>query len=279
MSWLVVAKKDFQDSLRSKTLWALIALFILLMGGLAYVFTLLQNGGGGNESELTSLGLITLLISPVALLVPITGLIVGHKSLIGEVESGSIKFLLSMPHSRLDAMIGKIAGRSGVLSVGVIIGVVVATVVALVFYDETSLDAIATFTLLTLLFGVVYTVIGVSISAVSSSESRATTYAFAFFAIFEIFWGVVPMGIHYLLDGAFFPPAGGTPGWYSFLQRIPPSSSYTFAVDGFSEELQLNAGGVFDTAYLSEWAMLALLLFWLVVPPILGYLRFRSVDL
>ncbi len=290
MSWIVVAKKDFRDAVRSRMLWALIVLFVVLMGGLAYVFTLVQNTGGpGRGQEVTALALIDFLISPVALLVPITGLIVGHKAIVGERESGSIKFLLSMPHTRQDVVIGKILGRSGVLGVGLVIGIAIATAIVIVLYDQITMGSLVIFTLLTLLFGVVYVVIGVSISAVSSSGSRATTYAVAFFVVFELLWDVVPYGVHYLLEGSFVPQslqggpvAFGAPGWFYFLGLVSPSGSFSGTITSFVHDSALGFEQAFPEGvpfYLTEWAALALLGLWLVIPAVLGYLRFRSVDL
>ena len=53
MSIATVAKKDFQDSARSRWLWALSVLFVLFVAGLSYLFTSIPNlGGVGQEGEI-----------------------------------------------------------------------------------------------------------------------------------------------------------------------------------------------------------------------------------
>ena len=280
MSWSAIARKDFQDAGRSKALWALTALFVLFMAGMAYVFTLVGNLGP-EAAELESVGLLFFLVSPVALLVPLTGLVMAHKAIAGEVESGSAKFLLSLPHTRRDAVVGKVAGRSAVMGVAVLVGLVVAAVVVLALYDSFDAMAYVGFSLLSLLLAAVFTSIGVGLSALTKDTGRATIITAGFYVVFEVAWGLVSAGIYYVLNGSFFP-SGTPPEWYLLMNRIPPSSAFTTAVyrllpgdygaiaSYFPEEVPF---------YLSEWAALAILFAWLVAVPAIGYWRFQAADL
>lgn len=292
MSWTVVARKDFRDAGRSKMLWAVTVLFVLLIAGLAYVFQLIQGTGSGASGEVTvdAIGLISFLLSPIVLFVPLIGLIVGHKAIVGEVESGSAKLLLSLPHDRRDVVLGKAIGRGVVLGVSLLVGVAVAAVIVLVFYDQFSFTDIGLFTLFTLLFGLVYVSIGVAISAATQSGSRATAYAVGFFALFELLWGAVQAGLYYLVEGSFQPPLVqefgrvyfDAPGWYFFVQRLSPSASFQATVTGFVQDGTFTFVPAFDGGlpfYLTEWAALAMLVLWGTVPLLFGYLRFRDADL
>lgn len=287
MSWVVVAKKDFKDALRSRAVIALSAVFVLLMAGAAFLFQFLQ---GQTDQTLSTLGLISLLSSPVALLVPLIGLLLGYGSLAGEVDSGSVKFLLSLPHSRRDAVIGKLVGRATVLGVSLATGILVATVVILINYEQTQLGSLLVFTLLTFLFGLTYVAIGVGLSGVTPSRSRAITLVVGFYVVFEILWGLVNTGLYYLLEGSFSPPVArvgdqlaiDAPGWYFFIPRIAPSGAYSGTVTGFVQDGTFNFAATFPEGiptYLSEWSALALLVAWLVGLPLVGYLRFREADL
>jgi len=189
MSWSVIAKKDFRDAGRSKALWALTALFVLFMAGMAYVYTLVQSGGPAGAGELGSLGLIFFLISPVTLLIPLTALVMAHKSIAGEVESGSAKFLLSLPHPRRDAIIGKVVGRGAVMGVAVLVGLVVAAVVTVALYDSFDTMAYLGFAVLTVFLAVMYTAIGVGLSATTKDGGRATILVAGFYVFFELAWG------------------------------------------------------------------------------------------
>ncbi|MGB9964322.1 ABC transporter permease [Halobacterium sp. CBA1126] len=279
MSWSAVAKKDFQDAARSKALWALSALFVLFMAGVAYAYTFVGQQGG----ELEALGLLVFLVSPVTLLVPLTALVMSHKAIAGEVESGSAKFLLSLPHTRRDAVVGKVVGRGAVLGVAVLVGLVVAAVVTLALYDSFDALAYVGFSALTVLLAVLYTAVGVGISATTKDSGRATIIAAVFFVVFEVAWGVVVSGVHYLVNGTLSPRSlESIPDWYLLLNRVPPSSAFTNAVYQFLPGESTLVAQLFPQNppfYLSKWAALATMLAWLVVVPAVGYYVFERADL
>ncbi|MFB6111100.1 MAG: ABC transporter permease subunit [Halobacteriaceae archaeon] len=288
MSWPTVARKDFQDAIRSRALWALTVLYVLFMAGFAYLFSLLNSGGG--PEELVGADLVFFLVGPTALLVPLTALIIGYKSLAGEVESGSAKFLLGLPHTRRDALIGKWVGRAAVLAVSILVGIVLSVVVVITLYDQPSLDTIGLFTLLALFLGVVYVGIAVGLSGLTNSTSRATVYAAAFFVIFEVVWDFVPNLVWYLTNGSFFPPraagpAGASfdaPGWYFLLGNLSPTSAFSSALTAFAPGRSLSVQPVFEGGlpfYLTGPANVALMLAWLLLALALGYRRFREADL
>jgi ABC-2 type transport system permease protein len=290
MSWPVVARKDFQDAARSKALWGLTVLFVLFMAGFAYLYTLFQTQGAGqSETVVSSLDYVTFLLGPAALLIPITALVVTHKSIAGEVESGSAKFLLSLPHTRRDAVAGKVAGRGGVLAASILVGLLAALVVVLALYDVFDAGVFVVFSAFTLLLGVVYTAIGVGVSATTKDSGRATILAAGFFVVFEVVWQYVANILYYVVEGSFSPPfqqaADGSafldaPGWFFFVRRLSPSAAYSSATQWFTDS-SATFLPAFDTVpvYLTGWAWLAILLAWLVVVPALGYAVFSSADL
>ena len=249
------------------------------MAGVAYVYTLL----GQQSGELEALGLLIFLVSPVTLLIPLTALVMSHKAVAGEVESGSAKFLLSLPHTRRDAIVGKVVGRGAVLGVSVVVGLVVAAVVTVALYDSFDALAFLGFSALTVLLAVLYTAIGVGLSATTQDSGRATIVAAAFFVVFEVAWGVVVSGVYYLLNGSLGPTtAESIQDWYLLLNRIPPSSAFTNAVFQFLPGQSTLVSQLFPQnppIYLSKWAALATMFAWLVVVPALGYYRFQRMDL
>lgn len=287
MSWSVVAKKDFQDAARSKALWGLTVLFVLFMAGFAYLYTFVQSGAGA-DATLTSFDYVTFLLGPAALLIPLTALVVTHKAIAGEVESGSAKFLLSLPHTRRDAVVGKVAGRGAVLAASIVVGLLTALVVVFAFYDTFDPTVYLTFSALTLLLGLVYTAVGVGLSATTQDSGRATILAAGFFVVFEVVWGFVANAVYYLVEGSFSPQirqaADGAlytdaPGWFFFIQRLSPSSAYSSATRLFTGQTSLLPGFETTPIYLTGWASLAVLLAWLVVVPAVGYYVFERADL
>lgn len=282
MSWVAVARKDFQDAVRSKVLWLLSALFVVFAAGVAYVYTLVLGGAGGEVGqELSSVALIEFMTAPVATLVPITALIVGYKAVAGEVESGTLKLLLSLPHTRKDVVFGKLVGRTGVLAVPIVVGFAVAAIVVLALYSSFDTVDYLLFLALTVLFGATFVSIAVGISAATKSTAKAAASVFGVFILFEFLWSVIPMGIHYLVEGAFFP-AGRPPNWYLFVQQLSPSNAFSASVLSFLPNTQRQLAAILGgdvPFYLTDWFALVILAFWLVVPVALGYLAFERKDL
>jgi ABC-2 type transport system permease protein len=300
MSWRVVAVKEFRDAIRSLWLWLLTGLFVLFVGGMAGAYGLLLSQAGGEE--VTSLGLLVFLLSPASLLVPIIGLVVSYKSIVGERESGSIKFLLGLPHTRLDVVLGKVVGRTAVVVTSVLVGFATAAVIAIGFYNEFSPVPFGLFVLLTVLYALSYISVGVGLSSTVSTTSRALGAAVGFFVIFEMFWGTLVGLFSYGVDTLLGQTAGpavlylSTPpsDWAGLLASLPPGTAFSRGVSAVlpgggamnSGGVQVNASqaqqaaGAVDPAFYQEgWFGVTVLFLWVVVPLTRGYLRFRDTDL
>lgn len=285
MTILTVAKKDFQDSARSRWLWALSVLFILFVGGLSYLFTSISGLGGVGQEDVTTVALLFALSGPSGFLVPIIGIMISYKSIVGERESGTLKILLSLPHTRRDAILGKLLGRSLSLSIAILIGFVIGLAVFVIQVAELDMAAYASFLLLTLFFGVVYISIGVGLSSATGSTSKALALAVVFIVLFEFLWGFVPVVILFVVNGFDLEAVDlvDQPEWAEFLGSIAPGTSYSNAAaailpeDPRTPQAPAEAGG--DPFFLQNEFGLVILLAWLVIPLAVGYLRFDAADL
>jgi ABC-2 type transport system permease protein len=279
VSTLAVARKDFRDALRSRVLLGLTGLFVLFVAGASYFFARIQPGPGGGDP--TALVLIFSLLTPASLLVPIIGLALGYKSIAGERESGRIKLLLSLPHSRLDVVFGKTLGRTGVLVVPILVGFAVGA--AVIFWQSsrfTPANYLA-FAFVTVLLGLAFIAIGIAISAATTSTFRALIGGAGLLVLLEFLWGPLLLAVVYLVNGLALPqqPPGD---WYSFLQTVPPGSAYNSATRSLLPENPnaLGLGGSApDVFYLQDWFGFVILAVWIIVPLALGYLRFERTDL
>lgn len=274
MSWTVVARKDFEDARRSRSLWALSGLFVLFVSGMIYLYTLLPELDPAASEELTTLGLLFFLSAPATLFISITAVVLAHRAIAGESESGSGKLLLSLPHTRRDVVLGKVVGRSAVLVLPIVAGLVVALAVVLALYAEFSAVDYAAFAAVTVLYALAYVSLVVALSATTTSTSRAAALAVGAFLVFELLWGAVVTGLVYVADGFTF--TGVVPDWALFLNVLVPSAAYTNAVAGVLPGASASATVPF---YLHGWFSLLVLAFWAVVPVAFGYLRYRSADL
>jgi len=281
MSWTAVAKKDFRDAVQSRALWALLAVFVVLSVVLSYSYAEFPALVGGT-SEATVGGLVFFTSGIVSLFVSLTAIVVCYKAIAGERELGSIKLMLALPHSRRDVFVGKLVGRTGVLSLALAVGLVVGLGVGSVLLGSFEPVPLALFLFVTLLFAVVYVTIVVSISATTGSTSRATTGALGFFLLFELLWDVVPLGVVYVANGLSLPAQ--MPDWIFPLMQLPPSSAYVLALNALLPDLADAApGGAsvvgFDAFYARPELGFVVLAFWLVVPLAVGSYRFANADL
>lgn len=284
MSVVSIAKKDFRDSVRSRWLWALTVLFVLFAGGIAYAFSVLQSGNPDNE--LSTLGLLFFLQSPAAFLVPIIALVISYKAIVGERETGSIRLLLSLPHSRRDMVLGKILGRSLSLALAVLIGFFVALLVILWRYTAFDATAYVLFIAITLLFALTYVAVGIGMSSLVSSGSRALAAAIGFWVVFEFLWGAIGFILYWITNGFSLEGFDPTdlPNWIEFVQSLAPGTAYSNSIVALLPEDPRDLAGSPAEAgdvpfYLANEFGIVILLAWLVLLPTLGYLRFRSTDL
>lgn len=283
MSTLAIAKKDFQDALRSRALIVLSVLFAVFAAGAVYVFSaVIDLGSAGNISP--AVQLLFSIASPVSIFVPLIGVITGYRAIVGERSTGSVKILLSLPHTRRDVLFGKLAGRTAVLSVAVVVGFALAGVVGVVYYSAFPIAAYLGFVVLTLVLGIAYLAFSIGLSASTRSSSIALWGALGFFALFQFLWGFVTNLVVYVVNG-FSTPANfsfvfgyltGGPDWYQLLGLLSPSSAYQTALNAV-----LPAGGASGSTpyFLQSWFGIVILVIWIVVPLVFGYLRFNSTDL
>ncbi len=276
MSWAVVARKDFEDAARSKGLWAITVLFVLATAGGMYAVSSFNEGSTAKDT-------IQFLSSPATLLVPLAALVVAYLAIAGERESGSIKLLLGLPHTRRDVLLGKLIGRSCVVGVATIIAFIAGALVLLVQFGSFPITSFLVQGVTTFIFGLVFVGIAVGFSAMMSTRSKAMAAAIGLFFVFELIWSIVPLGIYYVVNGGLSGMENGLPAWYFFLNILNPTNAYGVATSYLTHP---NAGSPYAAAlngsapfYLQGWFALVILALWLVVPVTLGYWRFKNADI
>ena len=270
MSWLAIAKKDFKDSIRSRTLWVIIAVFFVAIGGLTY----LTVDNGGNEDALELVAGFTFLLG-LFLFIPIAGLLISVKSIVGEREQGTINLLLSLPHSRFDMLVGKFLGRTGVLSAAILVGFIPAVLILLVEVDDAGLGDILPILLVCILIGTMFVGIGVGFSALVDSETQATVGGVAIFFLLYL-WPFIIDEVFDLFGSSL--PTFGERFWLvilfeDMLQALAPDGEGMTAASAvvFTET---------DPAlYMQNWFAFVILAGWVLVPLVIGYLRFNRSDL
>lgn len=287
MSLALVAKKDFQDASRSKVLWILSVLYVLLISAMVWAFaefeSLLAGGDAAAAAQQgVSFNLYLFMAGATTLFISATALVVSYKAIAGERESGQLKLLLGLPHSRVDVLLGKVIGRTAVLAAPVVLGFAVALLVAFALGVNVVVTEYAIFALLTVLYALVYVSIVVGVSAMASTTTQATAGAISIFVVLEVLWDLVPtvtlFGYYYITDQSLPVSPAEYPEWYYVVTRLAPTSAYNAARNAV---LPKSASVSIDSSsfLLQDWLGFVVLGLWLVVPLLVGYWRFEAADL
>ena len=279
MSVLAVAEKDFRDAVRSRLMIVVAVMFVAFTGGGMLLATTT-----GESVSLGILGAIGVIRGGTAIFIPIIALGIAYRAIAGEQASGSLKLLLSLPNSRLDVVLGKFLGRAAVVTVAIVIGFVSMLLAAALTVDQgIQPEVIVVFMLSALLLAIVFISIAVSVSAFTNSTFAAAIGSFSFFILFQFAWQGLIFLIRYAVNGFSFEdiPAEA-PNWVEVVTILNPQTGWTQAdrwlvnrVADSQEAQQTSA----DAFYLEPWFGFVVLALWIVLPLVVGYLRFESADL
>jgi ABC-2 type transport system permease protein len=299
LAWLAVARKDIADAGRSWLLYALAATFLAFMGlGAATPPIQFSSASAEMAERLPPLGValaIDIMITPLEALVPLTALVVGYRSIIGEQEQRSLQVLLGLPVTRRDLFVGKLVGRSVVVVGTMLVGFVGAAVVIAGWYETFEVWMFLEFVGLTVFLAVVSTAIAVGISGFARSRARAMGGAIVTFATFTFFWQALPASIHYLQKGEIAPQTGvlgepvAAPAWFVFLRNVKLQRAYKVLVHEWVTPVFRTSPGTEQYGdfyvegtqpfYLEPWFSAVVLVAWAALFLGLGYWRFSRADL
>ncbi|MEF8782543.1 MAG: ABC transporter permease subunit [Haloarculaceae archaeon] len=264
MRWDRLARKNVGDARRSRSLYGVVGLFVLTGGLVGY----LGSGASGNGSSVLSstLGLM-------GFLVPVVALGLTYESVAGPRTDGSLQFLLALPYSRRDVVLGTYVGRIAVLAAGVCAGYIALAVAMLPAGVVVSPVTFVVVLAVILALSLAFVAIGVGISTGVRSTMAAGALAFGSFILAFIIWGSLPGLIVYTING--FSPPASPPDWAPLFRTLNPLTAFRVVA---SESIE-GAGGVGSGVVQSLPLAVAVLAGWTTLAPLAGYLRFRSDDL
>ncbi len=271
MSVLAVANKDFQDTVRSRGMVVLLVVFSLLVSLFAYLVRF-----EGQADEFATELLLSAFIGPVLVtgLVPLVGIVVGYNAVSGERDSGSLKLLLSLPHSRADVVFGKVIGRGAALALAILAGFLLPALVLIVAPVTFNAGSFLGYTVFAAMLGVVFVAIAVGCSAAMATQQRALILGIAVYAVFVLLWGLLTGQVVDALDGVIAALPVSAEQVRTFLDVANPTTGIEVLADGFLFD-QLFAG---ETAN-QQVSAVAMLVFWTLAPPLVGLLKFDRDDL
>lgn len=292
MNWLPVARLMSQDARRSRGLWAVIALFVVTSLAAVALPALVVG------ASLSAGQALAFLVAPLKIVVTLTGLLAGYGAIAGPRTGGQLKLLLGLPVERTALVVGAFVGRAAVVLGGVAVGLIVVVATLSLVYGELPVRRVATFGGLLALLAVAVTALAIGLSAAARTRGQAAVTAVGAFVCFQFFWGVVPAGVHYLVEGTL--PGAVVPAWVVLLERAQPLSAFEAAAAAVlptpEAGIQLSPGAAQATtgtasralvdrlagpppAYLDPWAAVVTLVGWTAAPLLAGLHRFRRADL
>ncbi|MFC6953989.1 ABC transporter permease subunit [Halorubellus litoreus] len=272
---LAIARNDLADAARSKLLWGAV-LVLLVVSVPGYL-----GAAGGRILETPTRGVRFLPQALVNFVAPVA-LVVAHRAVVGERESGSLRVLFGHPVARRDVVLGKLLGRSA-LAVAVatiaMLGLGAATVY---IYGSLPVTTFLAMTAYVAAYAVVWTAVVVGISAAAATRLQAISAGlglFLFFGPFQL-WSTLALPAFALAFtgstslAAINPLDPGTwPTWYEYVLRVNPMENFVqtrYAVAGLVDGS--TGGGLLA-------ASAASFLLWATVPVAIGYWRFERSDL
>ncbi|MFH5802207.1 ABC transporter permease subunit [Haladaptatus sp. CMAA 1911] len=274
MSWIAVAKKDIRDAARSRRLLSLIALFVLFFAGASYFFVKVTNTYEVENAN--ELAIILSLTTPTAIFLPAVGILSGYRSVVGERDSGSLKLLLSLPHTRTDVLLGKFIGRATIVSVATVIGLIASGVVIVALGAPLPIVDYLLFAFLAIFLGASFVSISVGLSAGLSSENIVVAIGFGLVVLFTMLWDilniVLALGLDYFNIGSQIVQMD----IISFINSINPRQAFYAAYTLVNSASQTSTADVF---WQQGWFGFVVLLLWLIMPLVFGYWRFTRAEL
>lgn len=279
MSWTAIALRDFQDARRSRLLWGVTSVFVLVIG-----LVLLTNSTAESGPTTATTTALSSLVGVGMFLVPLTVVAMAYLSITGERESGTIKYLLGLPTARYEVVLAKLVSRSAVALLAIAAAAGAGLAIIAVRFDSLPLAEYARFTLALLYFTLVYVGIVVGISALSATRGKALARSIGVYFVFSVAWIVFDPrdSVAYVVEDLLGREA--MPELYDMVLHLSPSYAYSALNYGQVLEGLSRGGFVGDYGgelpfYLQDWFMIVVLFGWLVVPLFVGYLSFRRSEI
>lgn len=283
MSWRTVFADDLLQIRRSRLGWGVGIAVFALTGGVGLILGLQEISRPPDVDPPMFDGVMLGVGAMLAFVLPFIAMLASYSAVIIERESGSIRFLLGLPNSRLDAYVGKYLSRGAVFALATVVGFAVLGVGAFGLLREPTVSGYLLLLGATLLYGLVFLGIGLAASSVLDSETAVTAGIISVYVVFRGGWMILQYGALRLTQPRGEALQQPYPEWYYFFGRANPMNAYAKLVDTLFNEgnpiplITAPRPSVNTVATGDAYAVGALVV-WAVVVPVLGYLRFRSKD-
>lgn len=223
---VAVAREDIRHALQDRLVWAAIVLLGLMF--LPSTASVAATRGRPIDELLLLLpyDLITFALVVVAA--------VGYASVVGEREDGTIRFVLGLPGTRRDLVLGKLLSRTAIVVFALTVTLAIANALIANGYGEPYLVSFWTMGIWILLYGAVWTAVTVGYSAAFSSPYRtlgALVVTYAAFSPDVGVWGVIVRPVFaFMFTRSFAAPTyedlSTAPLWMRVTERFNPITAF-----------------------------------------------------
>jgi ABC-type transport system involved in multi-copper enzyme maturation permease subunit len=186
-----IAKKEFMDNVRNKWVLALSVIFLLLVILMSYFGGATSGGDVDFQGYKATVGSMSAIAS---MLLPIIAIMLSYSTIIAERENGSLSVVLGCPVSRVDVILGKFLGLSGVLAFTIFLGFGISGIIVGAMAGFADALAYLLFIFLTVLFATFFLGFSILMSAIASKRSTAIAGGLAIF-FSGMIAGTVLMGL------------------------------------------------------------------------------------
>jgi Cu-processing system permease protein len=210
----------------------------------------------------------------VIYLVPLIALILGYDAVVGERERGSLDLLLSLPLTRLELLLGKYLGLAAALGFATVAGFGLVGVVLSYGIGLTGLLDYAGFILSTLLMGLAFLSLALLLSVLAASKVVASGAAIALWFLYVLIYDLMLVGILVVTEGQYVG------GLFPLLLLLNPADIFRILNIFSLEEVKSLYGlaTVFPATLANPWLLGGAMLFWILAPLALAYVRFRKLS-
>ncbi len=262
-----IASKEFWDRIRNRWVLAVALVFTVFALVIAY-FGAAQQG----EVGFRSIGFtIASLVSLVIYLVPLIALLLGFDAIVGERERGSLDLLLSMPITPLELLLGKFFGLATALAFSSIAGFGLVAMALAPQLDPPALLRYFGFVLSSVLLGLVFLSLALSLSVFAADRTRASGMAIALWFFFVLVFDLLLLGALVASSGAY----GGA--IFPYLLLLNPADVFRVLNILALEDVRVLYGlaTVFPPQLARPWLLIGVMLAWIVAPLAVAAWRFR----
>ncbi len=265
---LILARKEFRDRIRNRWVLAVTLVFAVFALVIAYFGSAQQGAVGFRGIEVT----IASLVSLVIYLVPLIALILGFDAIVGERERGSLDLLLSMPLTRLELLLGKFLGLSAALACSTVIGFGFAGMLLAASQPPAALYHYAGFMVSSVLLGMAFLSLAVTISVFAGDRGRASGAAIALWFFFVLVYDLLLLGGLVVTGGRYGAEV------FPYMLLLNPADVYRILNIFTLEDVRTLYGlATVFPAQLANPALLGtVMLAWIVAPLALASWRFRK---